>query len=126
MPYSNSSFSQVICGLATHHMDVKKLVLESYRVLQGGGKITIADVGGSNILKFPPVSFIARILVFCYFLFYENFSRAWAESRAVTNVLSKDDWGLLLSESGFRDIAIEKLASRYFWVPAPLLIKAKK
>jgi hypothetical protein len=28
--------------------------------------------------------------------------------------------------SGFRNIVIQKLESRYSWVPAPLLIKAEK
>ena len=126
MPYANSSFSQVICGLATHHMDVKKLIDESYSILQNGGKLTIADVGGSKILKFPPIKFIARVFAFCYFLLFENKVRAWAESSAVSNVLSREDWSLILMNSGFRNIVIQKLSSRYFWVPAPLLIKAEK
>jgi Methylase involved in ubiquinone/menaquinone biosynthesis len=126
MPYANSSFSQVICGLATHHMDVKKLIRESYCILRSGGKLTIADVGGSNVLKFPAVKFLVRIFAFCYFMLVENKSRAWAESRAVSNVLSKDDWSLVLMDSGFRNIVIQKLSTRYFWVPAPLLIKAEK
>jgi ubiquinone/menaquinone biosynthesis C-methylase UbiE len=126
MPYANSSFSQVICGLATHHMDVKKLINESYSILQNGGKLTIADVGGAKILKFPPVKFIVRVFAFCYFFLFENKVRAWAESRAVSNVLSREDWNLILMNSGFRNIVIQKLSSRYFWVPAPLLIKAEK
>ncbi len=126
MPYANSSFSQVICGLATHHMDVKKLINESYCILQSGGKLTIADVGGSKILKFPPVKFFVRVFAFCYFLLFENKTRAWAESSAVSNVLSKEDWSLVLMNSGFRNIVIKKLSSKYFWVPAPLLIKAEK
>jgi ubiquinone/menaquinone biosynthesis C-methylase UbiE len=126
MPYANSGFSQVICGLATHHMDVKELILESYRVLRSGGKLTIADVGGSNLWKFPGVKFLVRIIAFIYFFLAENKSRAWAEANAVSNVLSKDDWSLVLMNSGFRDIVIQKLKSRYFWVPSPLLIKAEK
>ena len=126
MPYGNSNFSQVFCGLATHHMDVKKLVGEFYRVLQSGGTVTMADVGGSNILRFPPVKLLVRIFAFCYFSLFENSSRAWAETSAVSNVLSGDDWRLVLGDSGFRNIVIQKLASRYFWVPAPLLIKAEK
>jgi ubiquinone/menaquinone biosynthesis C-methylase UbiE len=126
MPYANAVFSRVICGLATHHMDVKKLIQESYRLLQSGGRITFADVGGSNILKFPPLKFLVRIFAFCYFLLSESITRAWAETRAVSNVLSKDDWSLLLSDCGFRNIVIQELTSRYFWVPAPLLIKAEK
>jgi ubiquinone/menaquinone biosynthesis C-methylase UbiE len=126
MPYSNSGFSQVICGLATHHMDVKKLIDESYRVLQNGGKLTIADVGGSNIMKIPGIKFLVRIIAFSYFILFENITRAWAESSAVSNILSTDDWSLVLMKSGFKNIVIQKLSSRYFWVPAPLLIKAEK
>jgi ubiquinone/menaquinone biosynthesis C-methylase UbiE len=126
MPYANSSFSQVICGLATHHMDVNKLLHESYCILQSGGKLTIADVGGSEIMKFPGIKFLVRIFAFCYFLLFENKTRAWAESSAVSNVLSKEDWSLVLLKSGFRNIVIQKLSTRYFWVPAPLLIKAEK
>jgi ubiquinone/menaquinone biosynthesis C-methylase UbiE len=126
MPYANSSFSQVICGLGSHHMDVKKLIRESYSVLQSGGKLTIADVGGSEIMKFPGIKFLVRIFAFCYFLLFENKTRAWAESSAVSNVLSKEDWSLVLLKSGFRNIVIQKLSTRYFWVPAPLLIKAEK
>jgi len=126
MPYANSGFSQVICGLATHHMDVKELILESYRILRSGGKLTIGDVGGSNIWKFPGVKFLLRIIAFSYFFLVENKSRAWAEASAVSNVLSKDDWSLVLTNCGFRNVVIQKLKSRFFWVPAPLLIKAEK
>lgn len=126
MPYANSGFTQVICGLATHHMDVKELTLECYRVLRRGGKLTIADAGGSSLWKFPGVKFLLRIAAFIYFFAVENKSRAWAETKAVSNVLSKDDWNHVLLNSGFRDIVILKLKSKFFWVPAPLLIKAEK
>ena len=126
MPYADSSFMQVICGLATHHMDVNQFILESIRILQSGGRLTIADVGGANILKIPGMKFIVRIALFIYFSLVENKTRAWAESRAVANVQSKEDWTLILMNSGFRNIVIQKLKSRYFWVPSPLLIKAEK
>ena len=126
MPYANSGFTQVTCGLATHHMDVKKLVRESCRVLQDGGKITIGDIGGSRFWKIPGVKFILRMVAFLYFITHENKSRAWAEAGAVSNVLSKDEWNLILLGSGFRNIVIQKLKSRYFWIPSPLLIKAEK
>ena len=126
MPYVNSGFTQVICGLATHHMDVKKLIHECYRVLRSGGKLTIADAGGSSLWKFPGVKFLLRIAAFVYFFLVENKSRAWAETNAVSNVLSKDEWNQILLNSGFRDVAILKLKSRFSLVPAPLLIKAEK
>jgi ubiquinone/menaquinone biosynthesis C-methylase UbiE len=126
MPYSNSGFTQVICGLATHHMDVNELLLESFRVLRKGGKLTIADAGGSNLWKIPGVKLLLRMAAFMYFSIVENKSRAWAETKAISNVLSREDWNLVLLKSGFRNIAILTLKSRYFWVPAPLLIKAEK
>lgn len=126
MPYADSGFMQVICGLATHHMDVRILLLECHRVLCSGGKLTIADAGGSRLWKISGVKFLLRIAAFIYFSLVENKSRAWAETRAVSNVLSKEEWNLILLNSGFRGIVIRELRSRYFWVPAPLLIKAEK
>jgi len=126
MPYAHSGFMQVICGLATHHMDVRKLLLECHRVLRSGGKLTIADAGGSNLWKIPGVKFLLRIAAFIYFYLVENKSRAWAETRAVSNVLSKDEWNRVLLDSGFREIMISELKFKYFWVPAPLLITARK
>jgi ubiquinone/menaquinone biosynthesis C-methylase UbiE len=125
MPYAKSGFTQVICGLATHHMDVKKLILECHRVLRIGGRLTIADVGGAHLWKVPGVKFLFQMAAFIYFILFENKTRAWAEARAVSNVLSRDEWNLVLVNSGFRDIVIRKLKSQYFWVPAPLLIKAE-
>jgi ubiquinone/menaquinone biosynthesis C-methylase UbiE len=107
-------------------MDVNKLIQESYRVLQSGGKLTIGDVGGSSLWKIPGVKLLMRMVAFIYFFLAENKSRAWAETSAVSNVLSREDWSLILSKCGFRNIVIRKLKSRHFWVPAPLLIKAEK
>jgi len=126
MPYANSAFMQITCGLATHHMNVTQLISESHRVLHSQGKLTIADAGGSKFWKFPGVKFLLRIVAFIYFFLVENKSRAWAESDAVANVLSKDDWKQILINSGFRNIVIQELKSRYFWVPSPLLIIAEK
>jgi ubiquinone/menaquinone biosynthesis C-methylase UbiE len=126
MPYADSDFMQVFCGLATHHMDVKKLLGECHRVLRSGGKLTIADAGGSPAWKIPGVKFLLRLAAFGYFSLVENKTRAWAEARAVSNVLSKEEWTQVLLQSGFREIVIRELRSRYSWVPSPLLIKAEK
>lgn len=126
MPYANSAFTKITCGLATHHMNVTQLISESHRVLQSRGKLTIADAGGSNFWKLPGMKFLLRIAAFIYFFLVENKSRAWAESDAVANVLSKDDWNQILINSGYQNIMIRELKSRYFWIPSPLLIKAEK
>jgi ubiquinone/menaquinone biosynthesis C-methylase UbiE len=126
MPYSRSAFSLVICGLATHHMEVDTLIQECHRVLCSGGRLAIADAGGSRLWKIPGVKFLLRLAAFVYFSLVENKTRAWAETGAVANVRSKEEWHQILAFSGFRGIMIQRLKSRYFWVPAPLLINAEK
>jgi ubiquinone/menaquinone biosynthesis C-methylase UbiE len=126
IPYANGSFHLVTCALATHHMKVKLLLSETWRVLCEEGVLSIADVGGSNLWKLPVVKFFLRIAAFMYFLLTENIHRAWAEAEAVSNVRSKEEWSDLLLEAGFRSIKITKLKSKHRWVPEPLVIQAVK
>jgi len=126
IPYANETFDLITCALATHHMDVKLLLSESWRTLANGGMLAIADVGGSSLWQSPIVKSILRIAAFVYFLFQENIHRAWAEAEAVSNVRSKEEWFDLLVETGFCDIKITKLKSKYRWVPEPLVIQAIK
>jgi len=56
----------------------------------------------------------------------ENIQRAWAETEAVSNVRSEDEWFDLLTEVGFENIKITKLKSKYRWIPEPLVIQAIK
>jgi ubiquinone/menaquinone biosynthesis C-methylase UbiE len=126
IPYANNSFDLVTCALATHHMNVSLLLSESWRILKQDGMLSIADVGGSDLWKSPVVKFFLRIAAFLYFLLQENVHRAWAEADAVSNVRSKEEWFDLLVETGFHDIKITKLKSKYRWVPEPLIIQAKK
>jgi hypothetical protein len=37
-----------------------------------------------------------------------------------------DEWNEILHQNGFRDIKITKLKSKYFWIPEPHIIIAKK
>jgi ubiquinone/menaquinone biosynthesis C-methylase UbiE len=126
IPYASGSFHLVTCALATHHMNVKLLLSETWRVLCAEGVLSIADVGGSNLWKLPVVKFLLRIAAFMYFLLTENIHRAWAEAEAVSNVRSKEEWSDLLLEAGFRNIKITKLKSKHRWVPEPLVIQAVK
>jgi ubiquinone/menaquinone biosynthesis C-methylase UbiE len=126
IPYASESFDLVTCALATHHMDIKLLLSETWRTLRKEGMLSIADVGGSNIWKSPIVKLFLRVAAFAYFLLNENINRAWAEARAVSNVRSKEEWFDLLTETGFRDIKITKLKSKYRWIPEPLVIQAIK
>jgi ubiquinone/menaquinone biosynthesis C-methylase UbiE len=126
MPLANATFNIVLCGLATHHMDVKDLLTEIYRLLKPHGKLAIADVGGSKLWKNPIVRFLVRILAFTYFFFTENKSRAWIEASALTNIRTAQEWKAILLELGFDDIAVSELQSKKLWVPNPLIIYAKK
>ena len=126
IPYASASFDLVTCALATHHMDVRLLLSESWRILNNEGALSIADVGGSSLWKLPIVKFFLRIAAFVYFLLQENIHRAWAEAEAVSNVRSGEEWFDLLTKIGFRNIKITKLKSKYRWVPEPLVIQAIK
>ena len=126
MPYANSSFTRVMCGLATHHMQVTKMLSESHRVLRRGGFLSIIDAGGSLSWNIPGVKFLLKLAAWIYFALVENRSRAWAEASAVSNVYSREEWNALLAEIGFQTITINRLKSKFFWVPAPLSIRAEK
>lgn len=126
MPYHDKTFSLVICGLATHHMDVEKFLLESHRVLTPEGRLSIIDAGGSLNWNFPGLKFIIRCAAYIYFLFTEGHFRAWAESSAVLNVRAKEEWGELLDMIGFKKIEISRLPSKHKLIPSPLLIRAIK
>jgi len=126
MPYATSSFNLIMCGLATHHMQVDQLTAEIYRILKQNGRFSLADVGGSKLWRNPVVNFFIKILAYLYFLITENKDRASAEASAVSNVFTAEDWQQILSKAGFKEIKITLLKSRKFWVPDPLLIQATK
>jgi ubiquinone/menaquinone biosynthesis C-methylase UbiE len=126
IPYASESFDLVTCALATHHMDVRRLLSETYRVLGRGGMLSMADVGGSRLWKSPAVKLLLKMAAFTYFLLQENIHRAWAEAEAVSNVRSKEEWSALLLDAGFQGIQITKLRSKRRWIPEPLVIQAIK
>lgn len=126
MPYAPSSFDLIMCGLATHHMQIEQLSSEIYRILRDNGRFSLADVGGSKWWRNPIINFFIKILAYVYFLISENKDRARAEASAVSNVFTPDDWQQILSNAGFKQIKVTLLKSRKFWVPDPLLIQAIK
>lgn len=126
MPYNGDTFTLVICGLATHHMEVEKFVFESHRILTSNGRLSIIDVGGSLLWHMPGIKFLVRSAAYLFFLMTENHPRAWAESAAISNVRASEEWAALLSKTGFKDIEISKLHSKHKIIPSPLLIKAIK
>ena len=126
MPYRSQVYDTVLCGLATHHMDVPSLLSESYRVLKPGGQLSITDVGGSPLWRIPVIRFFVSTIAFVYFLFKENLDRAWAEATAVPNLRTSERWASALKGQGFEEITIKVLTSRFSWIPEPLAIRANK
>jgi ubiquinone/menaquinone biosynthesis C-methylase UbiE len=126
IPLRSSSFDLITCALATHHMDVKKLLCEMFRVTDFNGQVMVVDVGASKTWMNPLVRSIIRVLAFLYFLFRENSSRAWAEAEALPNIHTAEKWEEELEEAGFSEIKIQKLQSRRPWIPDPILIQAKR
>ncbi len=126
IPINSKSFDLVTCALATHHMDVKRLLSEIYRILDLNGNVFIVDVGASKTWTNPIVRFFIQILAFIYFLFRENINRAWAEAEALPNIRTSEDWKNELKKAKFSEIKITKLKSRRLWIPDPILIQAKR
>lgn len=126
MPYTNSTFSLVICGLATHHMPVEELLPEINRILQNHGRLSIIDAGGTSFWNIPGVKFLLRLAAFVYFSLTKGSLRAWAEASAVSNVRTSEGWNSLLLSSGFSNIEIRQLKSKFTWVSTPIIIQAVK
>jgi ubiquinone/menaquinone biosynthesis C-methylase UbiE len=126
MPYGSNTFDIVVCGLATHHMQIPKMMSEVHRILKNDGLFSLADVGGSKLWKFPPINLFIKLLAFVYFMITENKDRAWAEAVSVSNLQTAKEWEETLINNGFSEIRITKLRTNKFWVPNPLFIQAKK
>jgi ubiquinone/menaquinone biosynthesis C-methylase UbiE len=124
MPFQSKKMDHIICCLATHHMDIDLLLKNIQHCLKKGGTLHIADAGGSSKWKNRIIKTIIKILAFVYFFFIENLSRARAESAAVANIHTADEWKKLLEDNAFRKIEIIELKSRRFWAPNPLIMKA--
>jgi len=126
MPYKNGYFDAVLCGLATHHLDVPQVLAEMQRVLKPGGRLNIADVGGSASWRLPVVNSLIRLATFAYFLPKEGYARAKSEANALFNVLSGEEWKEELERQGFEAISITNLPTSHTWFPTPLVIRACK
>ncbi len=126
MPLKPGSINRAICCLATHHMDTNKLLANIYQALDPGGYAHIADVGGSAKWKNKAIRFFIKALAFLYFLVNENYHRAVAESSAIANINTAQEWAALASEHGFNNIEKMELRSKKFWAPNPLILKFQK
>jgi len=126
IPIAAETFHHVLCCLATHHMNVNLLLDNVYLCLKRDGKFRLADAGGSVKWKNTIIKNFIKLFAFLYFLIFENISRAKAESMAIANILTVEEWRILLRNKGFKNIKIQELKSKRFWAPNPLIIEASK
>jgi ubiquinone/menaquinone biosynthesis C-methylase UbiE len=126
MPYQDAYFDVILCGLASHHLDVPVVLAEMKRLLKPGGRLNIADVGGASSWRLPMVNGLIRLATFAYFLPKEGYARAKSEAGALSNVLSADEWKENLEQLGFIHIIISNLPTSHSWFPTPLVIQARK
>jgi len=126
MPFKQILFDRAICCLATHHMDVPSLLKNIHQTLKPGGYVTIADAGGSSGWKNLMIKSLIKTGAFLYFLMVENFSRAAAESSAIANIHTSEEWSEMLKECHFQNVRLRQLKSRRFYSPDPIIIHAQK
>ena len=126
MPFQKHTFDIAICCLATHHMNTTLLLNNIYSLLKPNGKFHIADVGGSKRWKIGIIRTFIKVFAFTYFMLAENLSRARAESGAIANVITINEWRELIVDQGFISIKARELKSKRFWAPNPVIIEAKK
>lgn len=126
MPFQLCSFNKAICCLATHHMNVPTLLSNIELILKPDGRLYIADAGGSSTWANSLIKWGIKAAAFLYFIIAENYSRAIAESSAIGNIHTAEEWEELVKSMGFVDVKIDRMRSRRFWAPDPIIIKAKK
>lgn len=124
MPFVENAFDVVICGLGMHHIEVSQMLSEMRRVLKGGGRLVMADVGASSFWRSFWGNVLLRILLGWYGLSYRS-ARAQAEIEAFSNVRTAEEWQTILSDSGFTEIEITESPARHRWYPCALMMKAE-
>lgn len=123
LPFPEASCDVVVCALATHHMDVPRMLAEVRRVLRPGGRLALADVGATRFWRSLPGRLLLRLLMASYGLSH-NSARGQAELEAFGNVRTAEEWGALLTETDFVGVEIGVIRPRLPWYPCGLTMKA--
>ncbi len=102
------------------------MLAEMNRILKPEGTLLLADVGAGMLWKLPVYRQLIQLSTLIYFTIIEGYSRARAEMTALPNILTQEKWSHVLVEEGFGSILITKLWRKFFWIPNPMVIQAKK
>ena len=126
MPFNAGAFDLAICGLATHHMHVPRLLSETARVLKPGGRLVMADVSAPPFWRSAVGSMVVRFAVVLYSLVHRS-TRMRAELAAISNIRTTQEWRALFADLGFVSIElIAELQGRKLLYPGGVVWKATK
>ena len=127
MPFADGLYDVITCGLGMHHLEVSRTLCEMGRLLKEGGNLVLVAVCAPRLWRIFPVSVILRLAVFVYFWLTNNRARARAESSAVGNIHTAEEWRQILADLGFSNIIVRsEFVGRRFWYPNSLMINARK
>lgn len=127
MPFASERYDLITCGLGMHHLHVADTLHEMSRLLKSGGTLLLVAVSAPCLWRIFPVSLILRLVIFGFFWLTNSRARAWAESTAVGNIHTADEWQAILSDLGFSHITVRsEFTGRRPWYPNSLMIKARK
>jgi len=124
IPFAPQTFDLAICGLATHHMQVRQLLLETARVLKPGGRLVMTDVAAPRLWRSTLGGAAVRLVAGLYATTHRS-ARIRAEISAIPNVRTAEEWRALLAETGFQDVEIlAQFSGRRWLYPGALLLRA--
>ncbi len=126
IPFDSAAFDLAICGLATHHMHVPRLLSEAQRVLKPGGRLVMADVSAPPFWRSVLGGAFVRLAAAGYWLMHRNV-RASAEVAAIPNVRTTHEWRALFTELGFVNVELfAELHGRRLLFPGGVVWRAAK
>jgi demethylmenaquinone methyltransferase / 2-methoxy-6-polyprenyl-1,4-benzoquinol methylase len=122
LPYRSNSFDTIISSYLAKYVNIRRLVEESWRVLNHNGVIVFHDFT-------YPQNVIFRILWSAYFVVLQivgNFSAAWGTVfRDLNNVIRNTKWVeemmYVLQQAGFKSISCN-----FYTIGTAAIISAKK
>lgn len=122
LPYRSNSFDTIISSYLAKYVNIRRLVEESWRVLNHNGVIVFHDFT-------YPQNIIFRILWSAYFVVLQivgNFSASWGTVfRDLNNVIRNTKWVeemmYVLQQAGFKSISCN-----FYTIGTAAIISAKK